>query len=98
MTSTTQVGSAGATRGASPARVELRVGGMTCASCAARVEKRLNRLDGVEASVNFATETAAVHYDPASVTPDLLVRTVEATGYTATLPELPRRNADLTGE
>jgi Cu+-exporting ATPase len=71
---------------------------MTCASCAARVEKRLNRLDGVEASVNFATETAAVHYDPTSVTPDLLVRTVEATGYTATLPEPPRRNADLTGE
>ena len=98
MTSTTQVGSAGAARGASPARVELRVGGMTCASCAARVEKRLNRLDGVEASVNFATETAAVHYDPTSVTPDLLVRTVEATGYTATLPEPPRRNADLTGE
>ena len=65
------------------------VGGMTCASCAARVEKKLNRLDGVTASVNYATETATVSYDPDVVTPDDLVRTVEATGYSATLPPPP---------
>ncbi len=66
--------------------VTLDVGGMTCASCAARIEKRLNRLDGVAATVNFATETAAVTYDPSLVTTDDLVATVEATGYTAALP------------
>ena len=43
-----------------PDRVELAIEGMTCASCAARIEKRLNRLDGVEASVNYASEHAAV--------------------------------------
>ncbi|HEX3812117.1 MAG TPA: heavy metal translocating P-type ATPase, partial [Mycobacteriales bacterium] len=66
--------------------VELTVGGMTCASCAARVEKKLNRLDGVTATVNFATEKANVSYAPA-VTPDDLIATVEATGYTAALPQ-----------
>src|SRR5690606_11441304 len=65
--------------------VELRVGGMTCAACAARVEKKLNRLAGVTATVNFATGTAHVRA-PAGVSVDDLVRTVEATGYTATLP------------
>jgi Cu+-exporting ATPase len=63
--------------------VSLAVGGMTCASCAARIEKRLNRLDGVDATVNYATGTATVAYDPARVTPADLVATVEATGYTA---------------
>lgn len=63
----------------------LDVGGMTCASCAARIEKRLNRIDGVEASVNFATEQARVEY-PDTVTPQDLVDAVAATGYTATLP------------
>jgi Cu+-exporting ATPase len=63
--------------------VELRVGGMTCAACAARVEKKLNRLDGVVATVNFATETAHVRH-PATVDPADLVRTVESIGYTAT--------------
>ena len=77
------------TSAAAPARVELAVGGMTCASCAARIEKKLNRLDGVTATVNFATETATVSYDPVSVSTDDLVATVEATGYTATLPEPP---------
>jgi Cu+-exporting ATPase len=67
--------------------VELAVGGMTCASCAARVEKKLNRLDGVRASVNYATEQASVHYDPALVGPAELIAAVEATGYTARLPE-----------
>jgi Cu+-exporting ATPase len=66
--------------------VALNVGGMTCASCAARIEKRLNRMDGVDAAVNYATETATVSYDPAVVAPEDLVATVEATGYTAALP------------
>jgi Cu+-exporting ATPase len=64
--------------------IEMRLGGMTCASCAARIEKRLNRLDGVEAQVNYATETAVVVAD-ASVSTDDLVAAVEAIGYTATL-------------
>jgi len=65
--------------------VELLVGGMTCSSCAARVERKLNRLDGVQASVNYATETATVHYDPALLEPERLIATVHATGYTARL-------------
>lgn len=65
--------------------VELSIGGMTCASCAARVEKKLNKLDGVTATVNFATEKARVEFD-ADVTPDQLVAAVEAAGYEATLP------------
>ncbi|HWC10636.1 MAG TPA: heavy metal translocating P-type ATPase [Acidimicrobiales bacterium] len=69
-------------------QVELRIGGMTCASCAARIEKRLNRLDGVTAAVNFATERASVAYGD-GVTPDELVASVEAAGYTALLPEPP---------
>jgi len=80
--------------------VSLAVGGMTCASCAARIEKKLNRLDGVTASVNYATETATVSYDPAVVTPEDLVKTVEATGYTAALPSAappePNDEADET--
>ena len=62
--------------------VDLRIAGMTCASCAARVEKRLNELDGVTATVNFATEQARVHA-PSGVTVDDLVAQVETTGYTA---------------
>ncbi|BBY14744.1 heavy metal translocating P-type ATPase [Mycolicibacterium litorale] len=65
--------------------VVLTVGGMTCASCAARVEKKLNRIDGVTAAVNYATEQATVSF-PDSVRPEDLVAAVEATGYTATLP------------
>jgi P-type Cu+ transporter len=63
-------------------RVVLDLEGMTCASCAARIEKRLNRLDGVEATVNFATEQASVDCDP-SVTVDELVEAVESAGYGA---------------
>ena len=66
--------------------VDLLVGGMTCASCVARVEKKLNRLDGVEASVNLATASARVQFDPALVDEIALVEAVERTGYTATLP------------
>lgn len=63
----------------------LDVGGMTCASCAARIEKRLNRIDGVHATVNFATEQARVDF-PDTVSPDDLVAAVESTGYSARLP------------
>ncbi|MEP6761994.1 MAG: heavy metal translocating P-type ATPase [Sporichthyaceae bacterium] len=65
--------------------LELTIGGMTCASCAARVEKKLNRVAGVSASVNYATEKATVTF-PETVTPAELVAVVEATGYTAALP------------
>ena len=64
---------------------ELEVAGMTCRSCAARIENTLNRLDGVVASVNFATETATVAYDPDRADVDHLVAAVAATGYTARL-------------
>jgi P-type Cu+ transporter len=63
------------------ARVELPIEGMTCASCASRIERRLNMLDGVSASVNYATEHAAVEYDPAVVTREVLVEAVEQAGY-----------------
>ncbi|MGW8636309.1 heavy metal translocating P-type ATPase [Streptomyces sp. NPDC055793] len=69
-----------------PAEVELAIGGMTCASCAARIEKKLNRMDGVSATVNYATEKAKVSYGGAVSVPDLIA-TVEATGYTAHEPE-----------
>jgi Cu+-exporting ATPase len=65
--------------------LDLLIGGMTCASCAARVEKKLNTLDGVTASVNYATEKASVRHDGAVAVEDLIA-TVEAAGYTATLP------------
>ena len=65
--------------------VELTIGGMTCASCAARIEKKLNKLDGVTATVNYATEKAKVTY-PTRLTTGDLVTVVEATGYTATVP------------
>src|SRR3954453_2532558 len=68
--------------------VDLPVQGMTCASCAARIEKKLNRIDGVSASVNFATGTAHVSY-PEALDPQELVSTVERTGYTTQLPPPP---------
>ncbi len=61
----------------------LALTGMTCASCAARIERSLNKLDGVEATVNYATETATVHYDPGLCAPDALVGAVERIGYHA---------------
>ena len=65
--------------------VELEIGGMTCASCAMRIEKKLNKLDGVVATVNYATEKARITvpdgYDAA-----LLIAEVEKTGYTAAVP------------
>jgi Cu+-exporting ATPase len=65
--------------------VELTIAGMTCASCANRIERRLNRLEGVVATVNYATEKARVSY-PEGVGTDVLLATVEAAGYRAELP------------
>ena len=65
------------------ARVELVLEGMTCAACAARIERGLGKLDGVEASVNYATEQAAVIYDPSRLAVDDLVEAVRAAGYGA---------------
>ncbi|MGB6058109.1 MAG: heavy metal translocating P-type ATPase [Microthrixaceae bacterium] len=61
-------------------KVELAIDGMTCSSCAARIEKKLNRMEGVEASVNYATELASISVSP-DIDPGDLIRTVEATGY-----------------
>ncbi|HET6709941.1 heavy metal translocating P-type ATPase [Amycolatopsis sp.] len=66
--------------------IELAIGGMTCASCANRIERKLNKLDGVTASVNYATEKARVQA-PEGVDPATLVATVEAAGYRAAVPE-----------
>ncbi|WP_381796924.1 heavy metal translocating P-type ATPase [Streptomyces niveus] len=69
--------------------VELAIGGMTCASCAARIEKKLNRMDGVEATVNYATEKAKVTYARGDLSVQDLIATVEKTGYTAAEPPPP---------
>ncbi|MEU3852982.1 heavy metal translocating P-type ATPase [Streptomyces sp. NPDC029554] len=73
------------TTGTTAAEVELAIGGMTCASCAARIEKKLNRMEGVSATVNYATEKAKVSYRGDVAVGDLIA-TVEATGYTAREP------------
>ena len=67
-------------------KLDLPIEGMTCASCAVRVEKKLNKLDGVSASVNYATEHASVEFDTGTVSPDQLVAAVESAGYRAALP------------
>ncbi|MEU0641828.1 heavy metal translocating P-type ATPase [Streptomyces umbrinus] len=92
MTSTTATSPIGAT-----AEVELTIGGMTCASCAARVEKKLNRMDGVTATVNYATEKATVSYAQGVLVTDLIA-TVVKTGYTAEEPPPPRIEPPATGE
>ncbi|MEO8508102.1 MAG: heavy metal translocating P-type ATPase [Betaproteobacteria bacterium] len=77
-----------------PARIDLGLTGMTCAACAARIEKVLNRVPGAQATVNFATETAAVGYDPRQVAPEQLIAAVARAGYGATVrsdPEGDRR-------
>jgi len=75
--------------------VELEIGGMTCASCATRIERKLNQLDGIEASVNYATEKAKVTA-PAGFDTALLIDEVEKAGYSAHLPktEEPAGDAD----
>src|SRR3954447_13372840 len=78
-------------RGPSPVEtrdVELAITGMTCASCANRIERKLNKLDGVTATVNYATEKAKVTF-PGTVRAEDLVQTVEQAGYGATLPVAP---------
>jgi Cu+-exporting ATPase len=77
--------------------VELNVSGMTCASCATRIERKLNRLPGVEASVNFATEKARVSL-PTDLTVEAAIATVEATGYGAALPEPSTTPCSTSGE
>jgi Cu+-exporting ATPase len=74
-----------------PERIQLELEGMTCASCAARIERKLNKLEGVQAAVNYATEEATVHYDPRRVDLDDLIRAVEAIGYGAAIPVLRER-------
>ncbi|MFE7203374.1 heavy metal translocating P-type ATPase [Pseudonocardia alni] len=81
-TTTTQPDGHGTTQ-----EIEFAIGGMTCASCANRVERKLNKLDGVTATVNYATEKARVHA-PAGISTDELVSTVESAGYSATLPSV----------
>ncbi|MDA8252490.1 MAG: heavy metal translocating P-type ATPase [Rhodospirillales bacterium] len=71
-------------------RIQLPIRGMTCATCAGRVERTLNRLPGVEASVNLAGETAEVRYDPAQSAPDLLATAIADAGY-----EVPRDRREL---
>ncbi|GAA2765148.1 heavy metal translocating P-type ATPase [Streptomyces paradoxus] len=84
--------STGTTTGTN-AEVELAIGGMTCASCAARIQKKLNRMDGVTATVNYATEKAKVSYSGGVSVGDLIA-TVEATGYTAQEPVPPAEQTD----
>ena len=81
----------GSTTPTSPqSRVDLAITGMTCASCAQRIERKLNKIDGVTATVNYATEQAQVSY-PDAVTTDDLLAVVAAAGYSAALPAVPGR-------
>jgi len=73
-------------------KVELGLTGMTCAACAARIEKSLTRLPGVSAAVNFATETAAVAFDPGQVTTAALLAQVAKAGYGATVRSDPAKD------
>ncbi|GHJ17821.1 heavy metal translocating P-type ATPase [Micromonospora sp. AKA38] len=84
----------GKTLPTAPNLIELAIGGMTCASCAARIEKKLNRMDGVEATVNYATEKATVRYAD-DIAPADLIATVEKTGYTAEVPPPPARAGEV---
>ncbi|HEY2556418.1 MAG TPA: cation-translocating P-type ATPase, partial [Diaminobutyricibacter sp.] len=76
--------------------IDLAIDGMTCASCVARVEKRLGRIDGVQATVNLATERARV-LAPASISPDALIAAVTGAGYGAHVVEQVRPPANRTG-
>jgi len=81
-------------------RLELPIEGMTCASCATRVEKRLNEVEGVAATVNYATERATVRFDSARAAPDRLLEAVRSAGYDASLPgdDQQRAEHDEEGE
>ena len=76
---------------AAPAQehIELDVSGMTCAACAARIEKKLNRVDGVTATVNYATERASIGYTEVTTAPEQLIHVIETLGYGATLRASP---------
>jgi Cu+-exporting ATPase len=76
--------------------VVLQIQGMTCASCATRIERKLNKLEGVEATVNYATEKARV-FVPDNVSVEALIKSVADAGYTATLPEPPTSSPDASG-
>ena len=78
-------------------RADLTIGGMTCASCAMRIEKKLNRLDGVTATVNYATEQARITHPPGTTTAELIAQ-VEAAGYTARLPRPVSTGAARDGD
>ena len=82
---------------APPTRIELEIDGMTCASCAARIEKKLNRLEGVEASVNYGTELASVTFDPRAHPVEEILRTVQAAGYSAVAATEAGVRADPAG-
>jgi P-type Cu+ transporter len=82
------------TTGTQPQQVELEITGMTCASCANRIERKLNKLDGVQATVNYATEKARVEFAD-GVSTDTLLETVASAGYSATLPAPPGADADV---
>ncbi|MGN9845261.1 heavy metal translocating P-type ATPase [Nonomuraea sp. H19] len=77
--------------------VELSIGGMTCASCANRIERKLNKMDGVTATVNYATEKAKVTF-PEGIDPQQLITEVEKAGYTAALPAPPKTEAEAAGQ
>ncbi|CAN5721855.1 hypothetical protein BH20ACT1_BH20ACT1_01550 [soil metagenome] len=78
--------------------LELPIEGMTCASCARRIEKRLNKVDGVAASVNYATERASVDFDPALIDVDGLAAVVAETGYQAVVPAPAGTAAEPEGD
>ena len=80
----------------STSQVELEIMGMTCASCANRIERKLNKIDGVVATVNYATEKAKVVF-PEDLDPVELVKTVESAGYSAALPR-PDQAVSESGE
>ncbi|HUR05923.1 MAG TPA: cation transporter, partial [Nonomuraea sp.] len=77
--------------------VELSIGGMTCASCANRIERKLNKMDGVTATVNYATEKAKVTF-PEGIDPLRLISEVEKAGYTAALPAPPKTDAEVADQ
>ena len=74
----------------SPEKIEIAIEGMTCAACSSRIEKVLNRLPGVQASVNLATEKANISFDPAQTTPSRMVQAIEKAGY-----QVPVQNLEL---
>ncbi|MFF3741372.1 heavy metal translocating P-type ATPase [Streptomyces sp. NPDC002566] len=96
-TGTPIAGAATLTDAGGTTEVELLIGGMTCASCAARVEKKLNRMDGVTATVNYATEKAKISY-PAGIEVADLIATVVKTGYTAEEPAPPAPDPEQAEE